>query len=118
MGAPESSAFLGPLLGKHGGFLKSFLGGLVGLGGVFHRLPRVLVSGLVVFLAVMRGGDTMSVRGKFVQLRSSDVRILWHEFSPTAGLTLILRRMDVHDEGADGAEGIQERSFGQTAPSR
>ena len=41
------------------------------LGRVFHRLLGVLVPGLVVFLAVMRRGNAMRVRGKLVHLSGS-----------------------------------------------
>jgi hypothetical protein len=43
----------------------------MGLGGVFHRLPGEFVSRQVVLLAVVRGGDTVSVCGKFVKFCGS-----------------------------------------------
>jgi hypothetical protein len=96
LGVLQSSAFLRPLLGKHGGFLKSFLGLLVSLGRVFHRLFRRLVSALVIFLAVMRCGNTMNMCGKIVQLSGSLVRVFWHDYPRTANLTVTLCRMNVH----------------------
>ena len=54
----------------------SFLCVLVSLGRVFHRLFRKLVSGLVIFLAVMRRSDTVSVRGKIVELGGSEVPVV------------------------------------------
>jgi hypothetical protein len=41
---------------------------LVGLGGVFHRVPGQFVSSLVISLAVMRSGDAVSVRGEVMEL--------------------------------------------------
>jgi hypothetical protein len=41
------------------------------LGGMFHGLPGMLVTGLVIFLAVMRRGSFMSVRSEVMQLRGS-----------------------------------------------
>jgi hypothetical protein len=41
----------------------SFSRVLVSLGGIFHRVPGKLVSGLVIFLFVMLRGDAVGVRG-------------------------------------------------------
>lgn len=38
---------------------------------MLHGLPGMLMSRLVIFLVVMRGGDTMSVCGHLVEFRSS-----------------------------------------------
>lgn len=56
------------LLHEDGGVRVGFLGVLVGLGGVLHGLARVLVSGDVVFFAVVDGGRAVCVRGKVVIL--------------------------------------------------
>ena len=98
LGGLQSLAFLCPLHSKHGGFVKSFLGLLVSLRRVFHRLFRMLVTALVIFLAVMRCGNTMSMCGKIVKLSSFLVRVLWHEYPRTANLTVTLCRMDVYAE--------------------
>jgi len=60
------------------GFLKSFLRGLMGFGGMFHRLSGEFVSGQVVFFAVVRGGGPVRVGRKVVKLGGSLVRIIWH----------------------------------------
>ena len=36
------------------------------------------MPGLMIFFPVMRGGGAMRVRGEFVELRSSLVRVIWH----------------------------------------
>ena len=59
--------------------LKSFLGSLIGLGRMFHGLLGVFVSGLVIFLTVMRGGNTVSVRGQLVHLGGSLMPITLHD---------------------------------------
>jgi hypothetical protein len=41
----------------------------------------MLVSGLVVFFPVVRGGSTVRACGKFVVFRSSMVRVNWHSAS-------------------------------------
>lgn len=38
----------------------------------------MLVSGLVIFFPVVRGGDTVRVCSQFVEFGSSLVRIVWH----------------------------------------
>ena len=54
----------------------------VGLGGMFHGLPRKFVRGQMVFFVVMRSGRPVCVRGQIVKLRGSLMRILWHTLSP------------------------------------
>jgi hypothetical protein len=44
----------------------SFQRHLVSLIGVFERVFGKFVSGLVVFFAVVRGGNPVSLRGQFV----------------------------------------------------
>ena len=39
------------------------------------------MSGLVIFLTVVRGGSTVRVRGEFVVFGSSLVRLIWHSVS-------------------------------------
>jgi hypothetical protein len=56
----------------------------------------VFVPGLVIFLAMMHGGDAMSVRGKFVKLSSSLVRIIGHKVLRSAHTTLALCSAHVH----------------------
>jgi hypothetical protein len=65
--------------GKLGRLLKSFLCVLVGLGGVFQGLPGVLVCGQVIFVAVVLRRNSVSVRGKIVELSGSPVGILCHD---------------------------------------
>jgi hypothetical protein len=64
-------------------FLVSFPRVLVSLGGVFHRVPGKLVSGLVIFLFVMLGGDAVGVRGKIVKLGGSLVPVV--SAAPSSG---------------------------------
>jgi hypothetical protein len=72
------------VLGEHGGLFEGFLGRFERAGGVFHGLPGVLVAGLVIFFAVMRCGDAMSVRRHFMKFRCSDVRVSGHQSSRNA----------------------------------
>ena len=55
-----------------------FLRPLECLIGIFHGLLGMLVSGLMVFLPMVRGGGAVRVRGQFVKLGSSLVRVIWH----------------------------------------
>ncbi len=55
-----------------------FLRPLECLIGIFHGLPGVLVSGLVIFFPMVRGRRTVRVCGEFVELSSSLVRVIWH----------------------------------------
>jgi len=50
------------------GFLVSFLRQLEGLIGVFHGLPGMLMSRLVVFFAVMHCGGPVRMCGHLVEL--------------------------------------------------
>ena len=45
---------------------------------MFQRLFGVLVSGLVIFFPVVRGGYTVGVRGEIVQFCGSLVCVFWH----------------------------------------
>jgi hypothetical protein len=58
-----------------------FLRELPSLFGVFKRLLRVFMACEVVFFAVMRRGCTMGVCSKFMELRRSLMRVVWHGFS-------------------------------------
>ncbi len=49
--------------------------------GMFQRLFGMLVSRLVIFVSVMRGGSTVGVCGEFVVFGSSLVRVAWHSAS-------------------------------------
>jgi len=49
--------------------------------GMFQRLFGMLVSGLVIFLAVVRGCSTVRVCGELVVFGSSLVRVIWHSVS-------------------------------------
>lgn len=49
--------------------------------GIFQRLFGMLVSGLVIFFSVVRGGSTVGVCGEFVVFGSSLVRLIWHSVS-------------------------------------
>jgi len=44
---------------------------LVGFGGVLKGLPRIFVPGLMIFLFVVRSGDSVCVRCEIVKLRCS-----------------------------------------------
>jgi hypothetical protein len=46
--------------------------------GMFHGLSCEFVSGQVVFFAVVRSSDSVSVRGKVVVFSGFLVRIIWH----------------------------------------
>lgn len=59
----------------------SFLRPLESFIGMFQCLPGVLVSGLVIFFPVVRGGGAVCVCGVFVEFGSSLVRFIWHSFS-------------------------------------
>jgi len=58
-----------------------FLRPLHGLIGMFHGLLGMFVPGLVIFFPVVRGGRTVRVRGEFVELGCSLVRVIWHNAS-------------------------------------
>jgi hypothetical protein len=57
---------------------------------MLQRLFGMLVSGLVIFFPVVCGGGTVRVRGKFVELGSSLVRVIWHSL-PYPWFTLHFR---------------------------
>jgi hypothetical protein len=59
----------------------SILRPLEGFIGMFQRLLGVLVSGLVIFFPVVRGGSTVRVCGEFVEFGSFFVRFTWHSDS-------------------------------------
>jgi len=59
----------------------SFLRPLRSFIRIFQRLFGKLVSGLVIFFPVVRGGSTVRVCGEFVELGSSLVRLIWHSVS-------------------------------------
>jgi hypothetical protein len=94
-----TSAFLF-VLGEHGGLLEGFLRFAEGFRGVFHGLLGVLVARLMIFLAVVRGGDAMRVRGQLVKFRCSNVPVSGHDFSRTAGTTVTIHASDVHGDHA------------------
>jgi hypothetical protein len=48
---------------------------------MFQRLFGKLVSGQVISFCVVSSGNTMRVRGEFVELSSSLVRFSWHSAS-------------------------------------
>ena len=60
------------------GFHVSFLRPLEGLFGMFQRLPGLLVPSEVIFFSVGYGGRAVRVRGKFMELGGSLVRIKRH----------------------------------------
>ena len=45
----------------------------------------MLVSALVIFFPVVRGGSTVRVGSEFVELGSSLVRVIWHNASHPGG---------------------------------
>jgi hypothetical protein len=49
------------------------------LGRVFHRLPGMLVSRLVVTLSYVCCRGPVGMCGKLVELRGSLVRVLWQD---------------------------------------
>jgi hypothetical protein len=53
---------------------------------MLHGLLGMLVPGLVIFFLVVRRGGAMRVRSKFVELRSSLVRVIWHGASRPRGM--------------------------------
>ena len=48
---------------------------------MFQRLFGKLMSGLVIFFPVVRGGSTVRACGEFVVFGSSLVRLIWHSVS-------------------------------------
>lgn len=56
----------------------SFLRQLESLGGMFQRLPGMLLPGLMIFFSMMRRGSAVRVGGEFMEFSSSLVRIVWH----------------------------------------
>lgn len=46
------------------------------LGGIFHRVARQFVSGLVIFLIEVRRGDAVGVRSKIMELDRSFVPVV------------------------------------------
>ncbi len=54
---------------------------LVSFFGMFHGLPGMFVSGLVVSFRVVRRGDAVRVCGEFVEFGSSLMRVIWHSVS-------------------------------------
>jgi hypothetical protein len=65
----------------------SFLRPLERFIGMFQCLFGMFVPGLVIFFPMVRGGSTVRVRGKFVELGSSLVRVIWHSVSQPRGAT-------------------------------
>ena len=63
----------------------SFLRQLMSFMGMFQGLFGMLMPGLMIFFPVVSGGSTVRVRGEFVELGSSLVRVIWHCFSPSGG---------------------------------
>jgi len=59
----------------------SFLRTLPSLVGMFQCLLGMFVSGLVIFLPVVRGGCTVRVSGEFVEFRGSLVQVTGHSLS-------------------------------------
>jgi len=52
---------------------------------MFQCLFGMFVSSLVIFLPVMRGGNTVRMCGKVVEFGSALVRVLWHSFPALGG---------------------------------
>ena len=52
---------------------------LVRFGGMFHGLLGVLVSGLMVFLAVVHRGHSVGVGRLFVEFRGALMRVVGHD---------------------------------------
>jgi hypothetical protein len=52
---------------------------LVRLGGMLHRLSRVLLTGLVVFFSVVYRRGAMRVRRLFVEFRRALMEIVGHD---------------------------------------
>jgi hypothetical protein len=55
---------------------------------MLHCLPGKLVRGQVIFFSVAHGRGTVGMRGEFVELSGSLVRIIWHSIPSS---TIILR---------------------------
>jgi hypothetical protein len=82
---------------------------------MFHGLFGVFVPRLVIFLAMMHRGHAMSMSGKFVELRSSLVRIICHTVLRSAHTTLALWSAHVH---AGHAEDRKSRYVARLSFSR
>lgn len=52
---------------------------------MFQRLFGMLVSSLVIFFPVVRGGDTVRMCGKVVEFGGALVRVSWHSFPALGG---------------------------------
>jgi len=62
-------------------FLVRELGRLVGFERKLHGLLGVLMSGQVIFFAMMHRGSAMCVRGLFVKFSGALMRIVRHDGS-------------------------------------
>ncbi len=51
--------------------------------GIFQRLFRMFVSGLVIFFPVVCGGASVRACGEFVEFGSSLMRVIWHRVFPS-----------------------------------
>jgi hypothetical protein len=60
-----------------------FLRPLESFMGIFQRLFRMFVSGLVIFFPVVSGGAPVCVCGEFVEFGSSLMRVIWHGVLPS-----------------------------------
>jgi hypothetical protein len=59
----------------------SVLRPLHGFTRMFQRLFGKLMSGLVIFFPMVRGGSSVGVCGEFVEFGSLFVRLTWHNVS-------------------------------------
>jgi hypothetical protein len=57
-----------------------FLRPLESLMRMLQCLLGMLMSGLMIFLEVVRRSNAVCVYGKFVELGSSLMRVIWHNF--------------------------------------
>jgi hypothetical protein len=81
---------------------------------MFHRLPGVLVSRLVILLAMMHRGGAVRVRGLLVELSGSLMRIVCHEILRSAHPTVALCDARVHDAPSPAEFGVASCEFGPT----
>lgn len=72
---------LGLVLRRRRGLFERRLRSLKRLARVFQRLPGKFVRGQMVFLAVMRSRNAMSVRCEFMKFRCALMRIVRHKHS-------------------------------------
>jgi hypothetical protein len=93
-------------------------GSLVSFEGVLHGLFGVLVSGEVVFFAVVDGGGAMGVGGLFVEFCCALMGIVGHD-GPYIGMPGCGRLMaNVRDGSGGGCAGLNSGAYSYVIQKR